>query len=119
MLGDFGWKSVAMQLRREAFGANVGAQAPLLAAKKSNKVCQPWRARTRFNLASVRLSKINEKHWFSYGFYTFSASSVSTPTVHKKNNPGAPFWAPRQGLVPPFGSPKLSGILRRSLRLEA
>ena len=36
----------------------------------------------------------------------------------QKTNPGAPFWAPRQGLVP-LGAPKLWEILRRSLRMEA
>ena len=68
--------------------------------KTPNTVLQTRRAQKRFNLASVRLSKMGKHHSFSYGFlYIFGKlweHAHGAPTTKL----GATFWAFGQRLAP-------------------
>ena len=86
--------------------------------KTPNTVLQTRRAQKRFNLASVRLSKMGKHHSFSYGFCTFSGSSGSTPTVRPQRS-WEPLFGPLVSAWHPFCHSKFFENLRRSLPAEA
>ena len=86
--------------------------------KTPNTVLQTRRAQKRFNLASVRLSKMGKHHSSSYGFCTFSGSSGSTPTVRPQRS-WEPLFGPLVSAWHPFCHSKLFENLRRSLPAQA
>ena len=120
-------------MRFGPLGTEIGCRAPAPAGvwgqiwgsitavgrpKTPNTVLQTRRAQKRFNLASVRLSKMGKNHSFSFGFCTFSGSSGSMPTVCPQRS-WEPLFGPLVSAWHPFCHSKFFENLRRSLPAEA
>ena len=101
-----------------AWGQNWGSITAAGRRKTPTTVLQTRRAQKRFNLASVRLSKMGKNHSFSYGFCTFSGSSGSTPTVCPQRS-WEPLFGPLVSAWHPFCHSKFVENLRRSLPAQA